>query len=622
VRAALVAAIALLALPASASAHSLVRPGGAVVSYLSVDATSLNDLVARADGNRIEFRDTAVDGGIDPGPCSPGDVDAQGFIVQVFCPLAPVRRVRVDLGDREDSATVTLPVPVTVLGGNGSDRITTGAPGDEVDGGTGNDVIASGDGDDVVQGGAGEDEIDAGAGADRIAARDGTADVIRCGAGDDVVDADSFDTADPSCEGVTSADLPPDQSAAYDIPGPPRLQVGAPVVQPARRGGAVRVYATVSERASVSASGFVAATGLRLPIVRLPRREVSVAGGGVALVYRLRGRPWRAARRALARGRRVRVRLTVVATDPGGASRSRRAPAIRLVRRSSRALAARHPTPEDVDGDEVLNQFDNCPTVKNGSQTDTDRDGAGDACDEDDDADGVPDDGDNCRVDPNPGQEDADGDGFGDVCPRVDRDGDGVIDDDDNCDLTANPGQQDLDGDDRGDACDADRDGDGFDDPYDNCPDVYNLEPTDTDGDGHVNDQSDADGDGVGTACDPDEATVAAPTPGPAPSATATPPPLRASATTGRRQRASVAGRGPIVTITCSAACSAAVTLRTPGGRVLATGAARLGGAGRTYAFARFRARIRTRTRAVLVSRLTPRVGEQVVTRLTVLVAP
>ena len=74
----------------------------------------------------------AVVGGMDPGTCTPGDVDAQGFIVQVFCPLAPVKRVRVDLGDREDAANVALPVPATVLGGTGSDRITTGAPADEV----------------------------------------------------------------------------------------------------------------------------------------------------------------------------------------------------------------------------------------------------------------------------------------------------------------------------------------------------------------------------------------------------------------------------------------------------------------------------------------------------------
>jgi cysteine-rich repeat protein len=37
--------------------------------------------------------------------------------------------------------------------------------------------------------------------------------------------------------------------------------------------------------------------------------------------------------------------------------------------------------PNDVDGDGVVNAMDNCPTVANASQTDTDMDGKGDACD-------------------------------------------------------------------------------------------------------------------------------------------------------------------------------------------------------------------------------------------------
>ena len=177
-------------MPAGAAAHSLVRSGGGLVSYTSADATSLNGLAVRPSGNRVEFRDDRVDGGMDPGTCTPGAVDSQGFIVQTFCSLDGVRRVRIDLGDREDTAAVSLQVPVTLLGGTGADGLTAGPLGDEVSGGEGNDSAAGGAGDDVLSGDQGIDVLDGGAGTDRIAARDGEADTVRCGPGGDTVDAD------------------------------------------------------------------------------------------------------------------------------------------------------------------------------------------------------------------------------------------------------------------------------------------------------------------------------------------------------------------------------------------------------------------------------------------------
>ena len=89
----------------------------------------------------------------------------------------------------------------------------------------------------------------------------------------------------------------------------------------------------------------------------------------------------------------------------------------------------------DTDGDRVPDVLDNCPTVPNFDQTDTDEDGAGDACDDDDDNDGVDDPDDNCPLIPNPGQEDYDGDGAGDVCDD-DDDNDGIPDDDDACSMS------------------------------------------------------------------------------------------------------------------------------------------------------------------------------------------
>jgi hypothetical protein len=610
-----VAAIGLAAVPGSAAAHSLVRSGGGLVSYESADATSLNTLVVRQRGDRVEFRDESVDGGMDPGSCTPGDVDSAGYIVQTLCPLAGVRRIRIDLADREDRATVALGLPVTLLGGSGADGLTGGAGADEITGGEGNDGIAGGPGDDVISGDQGADSLDGGDGGDRIAARDGEADTVTCGPGADAVDADGADAVAADCESVTrTATAPP--AAGADDGRPPKVDAGAPTVQRMGRARTVRVYATTSKPGTLAASGRLEAAGLRLPITQVPRARVRVAGAGAELRYRLSGRNWRVARGALRRGKRVMVRLVVVGTDLAGRSARRKAPAVRLVRGgqggSASALLARaaHPEPGDVDGDEVRNEVDNCPNDRNGSQINTDRSSEpdpgtpgttvlGDACDTDDDNDGVPDAApDNCRVVANPGQEDADGDGYGDACPPVDDDRDGIVNSDDNCDAAANPSQADLDGDDRGDVCDGDRDGDRFDDQFDNCPTVYNLEPNDVDGNGRIDDQLDRDGDGIGTACDPDEPVIGSPPPLPAGQATAadrTRP--RLSVGVGRRYRLAEISAGLVVRLRCSEACAGTAEL-TVGRRdarrlrlrstVVAGGSARLGASGTTYAFVRF----------------------------------
>jgi len=144
----------------------------------------------------------------------------------------------------------------------------------------------------------------------------------------------------------------------------------------------------------------------------------------------------------------------------------------------------------DIDGDSVIDHVDNCPSIVNPSQNDTDGDGMGDKCDSDDDNDGVGDEHDQFPFDSNESA-DLDGDGIGDNADP-DDDGDGMNDTSDAFPNDPNE-TTDTDGDGIGDNGDADDDGDGVADTTDNCP--YTANP----------DQADADNDGIGTACDGSE---------------------------------------------------------------------------------------------------------------------
>jgi hypothetical protein len=328
------AAGAAVIAPAGAEAHSLVRPSSGLISYLSADATSLNTLVVRASGSRIEFRDPTVDGGMDPGSCTPGDIsaDANAWIIQTFCPAAGVRSVHLDLGEREDTATVSVNVATTLLGGPGADRLTGGPAADQLSGDDGDDTLAGGGGNDIVVGGLGIDELSGDAGDDDVRARDGIQDLVRCGTGNDKVDADTLDEVDPDCESVTRTltVAPPGSGGARDRVAP-RLEVGAPSRKHIAQTRTIRVFANSTESGFVAASGSLTVDGLALPL-KVVRRPIDVAGGGAELAVKLTSSQWRQALKAIRRRRSATVRLAVVATDRAGNSREAEPVTIRLLR--------------------------------------------------------------------------------------------------------------------------------------------------------------------------------------------------------------------------------------------------------------------------------------------------
>jgi Ca2+-binding RTX toxin-like protein len=94
----------------------------------------------------------------------------EGRSNQLTCEAARIGGFEVNAGAGDDSVTVAreVPVPVTLRGGPGDDRLSGGSETDKLIGGPGNDVLVGRAGDDSLFGGPGEDRLSGCAGDDLL----------------------------------------------------------------------------------------------------------------------------------------------------------------------------------------------------------------------------------------------------------------------------------------------------------------------------------------------------------------------------------------------------------------------------------------------------------------------
>jgi hypothetical protein len=92
-----------------------------------------------------------------------GDVclHPEGQPTQLICEAAPIGGFEVNAGAGDDSVSVSreVPIPVTLRGGPGQDRLVGGAGGDKLVGGPGDDVLVGRAGADSLFGGPGTDRL-------------------------------------------------------------------------------------------------------------------------------------------------------------------------------------------------------------------------------------------------------------------------------------------------------------------------------------------------------------------------------------------------------------------------------------------------------------------------------
>ena len=88
-------------------------------------------------------------------------VHPEGNPNELLCEAAPIAGFEVNAGPGDDSVPLSreVPVPATLRGGGGDDKLIGGAGADKLIGGSGNDLLVGRAGDDWLYGGPGNDKL-------------------------------------------------------------------------------------------------------------------------------------------------------------------------------------------------------------------------------------------------------------------------------------------------------------------------------------------------------------------------------------------------------------------------------------------------------------------------------
>jgi Ca2+-binding RTX toxin-like protein len=169
---AILIAITALAAQVAAVGHAAAPP----LTVLLAGGAEANTIVLTlsADG-RSYVIDSVVPLDVGGSVCS----HPEGRENELICEAASIGGFEVNAGAGDDSVTVAreVPVPVTLRGGPGQDRLAGGAGGDKLVGGSGDDVLV---------GRAGADSLFGGPGDDRLVGCSGN-DLLRGGSGEDTL---------------------------------------------------------------------------------------------------------------------------------------------------------------------------------------------------------------------------------------------------------------------------------------------------------------------------------------------------------------------------------------------------------------------------------------------------